>query len=475
MALAETDITPDALPLDSIICGDALDVLRTLPDNSIDAIVTDPPYGLGTPPDMVDVLRAWLAGEAYTPRGRGFMGKAWDAFVPGPEYWRECLRVLKPGGHLLAFAGTRTWDVMGLALRLAGFEMRDTCQWLYGSGFPKSLDVGKQLDKMAGAKRTERRWADRYHDGITRATQQQGSASISFGCDANGNYVTAPATDAARQWDGYGTALKPAWEPIILCRKPLSESNVAANVLRWGTGALNIGASRVGVADDEPNKRRATGQQGGAVSLFGVGNHQRDATLTAGRWPANLLLSHAPDCTAGGCSLWCPVRALDAQSLNMGMHSAGHARKAIRQAAPTGMWAHAGDGQRYGDNGGASRFFTTFRYQAKASRAERNRGCSEITPSSKNHGAWPGDPDESTIRTTLHGSRAAANSHPTVKPLALMFWLIGLITPPGGIVLDPFAGSGSTLCAAKAGGWRYIGIEKEAEYVAIAHARVQAS
>ena len=152
--MSAVPITPQPyVPLDTILCGDGLAVLRTLPDNSIDAIVTDPPYGLGTPPDMADVLRAWLADEAYTPRGRGFMSKAWDAFVPGPEYWRECARVLKPGGHLLAFAGTRTWDVMGLALRLAGLEIRDTLQWLYGSGFPKSLDVSKQLDKMAGAQR----------------------------------------------------------------------------------------------------------------------------------------------------------------------------------------------------------------------------------------------------------------------------------------------------------------------------------
>src|SRR5579859_1606134 len=210
-------LPPRVVPLDTILHGDCLEVLRTLPDASVDAIVTDPPYGLGAAPDMVDVLRAWLAGEAYTPRGKGgFMGKTWDKGVPGPEYWRECLRVLKPGGHALVFAGTRTWDVMGLALRLAGFELRDTLQWLYGSGFPKSLDVGKALDKAAGATRevVGKRWCAYPDTDRPSVRAGHGTKEGMFGLTGEGSYrdITAPATDAARAWDGWGTALKPSWE-----------------------------------------------------------------------------------------------------------------------------------------------------------------------------------------------------------------------------------------------------------------------
>src|SRR5579859_1676140 len=310
-------LPPRVVPLDTILHGDCLEVLRTLPDASVDAIVTDPPYGLGAAPDMVDVLRAWLAGEAYTPRGKGgFMGKTWDKGVPGPEYWRECLRVLKPGGHALVFAGTRTWDVMGLALRLAGFEIRDTLQWLYGSGFPKSLDVGKQLDKAAGATREEV-WYDRYHDGMTRNRQDAPRQHIPLADGRNGNVTTIPATDAARAWDGWGTALKPSWEPIIVCRKPLGEGTVAANVIRHGVGALHVDACRVG-NDGTVRRAKGGGYDGGWKPLETFGS-------TAGRWPPNLLLSHSLWCDADACADDCPVAALDAQSgIRLGAHRQRH-------------------------------------------------------------------------------------------------------------------------------------------------------
>ena len=233
----------------SLHLGDCLESLKRMPDNSVDAVVTDPPYGLSDhkPAEVIACLSAWIAGETYQPKGKGFMGKSWDAWVPGPEVWRECLRVLKPGGHLLAFAGTRSMDLMSMAVRLSGFELRDSIgyandgggapvmAWTFGSGFPKSMDVSKAIDKAAGAEREvvgESPWASRGGAGLARSIFNDDN------WQSDGDAVTSPATEAARQWQGWGTALKPAWEPIILARKPLGEKTVAANVLKHGTGGI---------------------------------------------------------------------------------------------------------------------------------------------------------------------------------------------------------------------------------------------
>ena len=267
--------------------------------------------------------------------------------------------------------------------------------------------------------------------------------------------------------------MKPAVEDWWLVRKPLSEKNVAANVLRWGTGALNIGASRV-KTDDTLGRAKGGWPKGGYVGGESPQWNSIGTTVEGGRWPANLLLSHAPECEPNRCSLWCPVRELDAQS--------GVSRGNAKQGYPGGTTFGGGKmgddvvGTWYGDTGGASRYFQTFAYVPKASRSERNRGCSELPKGKRVVMASSGRTFRDGEWHETHSEpRPSANHHPTVKPLALMSWLIRLITPPGGIVLDPFAGSGSTLCAAKAGGWRYIGIEKEPEYVTIAQARVRAS
>ena len=299
--------------------GDCLEVLRSMPDCSVDSIVTDPPYGLS------------------------FMGKKWDYDVPSVDVWVECLRVLKPGGHLLAFAGTRTQHRMAVRIEDAGFEIRDMIAWVYGSGFPKSLDVSKAIDKAAGA---EREVVGR--KAVTRV--MDGSDLVGGNVRAGFVSVTAPSTDAAKEWQGWGTALKPALEPITVARKPLI-GTVAENVLQHGTGAINVDGGRV----------------------------------EGGRWPANFI--------------------------------------------------HDGSEEAIDLLKDSARFF----YCAKASKADRGE-----------------------------------NHHPTVKPTDLMRYLCRLVTPPNGIVLDPFNGSGSTGCAAVLEGFQYIGIEREAEYIAISEKRIQA-
>ena len=388
-----------------IINLDCLLGMRTcLADNSIDAVVTDPPYGLSKEPDMMEVMKHWMNGDDYVHTGGGFMGKSWDSFVPGPSIWKEVFRVLKPGGHLLAFFGSRTYDIGTLAIRLAGFEIRDQIMWVYGSGFPKSLDVSKAIDKSAGAKRE-----------VLGSESNFGVSKASDGKQAYGDYagtwdITAPATNDAKQWSGWGTALNPAHEPICVARKPLS-GTVAENVLTHSTGALNIDGCRV--ATDEQIK----GGSGGLLS------HQRDNTdypqnawqpSEQGRWPANFV------------------------------HDGLNAEE----------W---------------SRFF----YCAKASKADRDDGVLLAATSAAE--MVERDADSAGMNSPRAGAgrtSGARNDHPTVKPTALMQWLVRLVTPPGGTVLDPFTGSGSTGKACVLEGFEFIGFEMDPHYCEIAEQRI---
>ncbi len=376
------------MEVNQIIHGDCLQVLRTFPSNVVDSVVTDPPYGLSREPDIREVLEKWLAGEDYTHRGGGFMGKTWDSFVPGPSIWREVYRVLKPGGHALVFAGTRTQDLMTVSLRMAGFEIRDVIEWLYFNGFPKSLDVSKAIDKKLGAKREV--------VAIKKKTQSYGyEGNNVYGGDKNRGgiqEITAPATDLAKKWDGWGTALKPAHEPIILARKPL-DGTVADNVERFGTGAINIDRCRVG--DEERINQPAANKPGGNALMMSVEGmpQNAEARLAVGRFPANCVTTE-PD------TFFSPYFNVTPEHLCK-----------------------------------------------KTNKRDRNSD-------------WRGE------------EIGAVNRHPTVKPTDLMAWLVRLITPPGGIVLDPFAGSGSTCVAVRREGFFFIGIEQELEYVEIARKRV---
>lgn len=391
----------------TVINADSIDHLKTLEPNSIDAVVTDPPYGLGncSSKAITEALTSWLAGDEYQPKGGGFMGKSWDAFVPGPELWREVYRVLKPGGHAVIFAGSRTVDLMGIAVRLSGFEVRDMLHWIYGSGFPKSLDVSKAIDKRAGAEREVLRTETRYNEPSGLVGIGQGERQLIE------RKITAPATAQAKQWEGWGTALKPAHEPVLLCRKPL-EGAVVDNVERWGVGGLNIDGCRI-----ETDEVRIQGaQKNTGATGFGGSNRQGGKVYEDGRWPANILLDD---------------HAASLVDIQAGLE--------------------------------ASRFF----YCGKTDRGEREAGLEAFEQIS-------GGSYQVRVDGTLGGPiPKRANVHPTVKPIAVMRWLCKLVTPPGGLILDPFNGSGTTGCAAVQLGFSYLGIEREPEYAAIARARIE--
>ena len=389
----------------TVAFADALDLLSQMPECSVNAVVVDPPYELA------------------------FMGKSWDSMGLSfrVETWQAVLRVLKPGGHLLSFGGTRTWHRIACAIEDAGFEIRDEIMWMHGSGFPKSRDVSKAIDKVAGA------------------------------------------TDEVQTWQGWGTALKPAHEPIIVARKPLV-GTVAGNVLAYGVGGLNIDATRVSSYDGSSTARKEMGGNGSDL----------------GRWPANVILTHHEDCETTGtkkikgdnrgkgsgrrksgfvnvgaengdgehngpvygdgqvevwnCHPDCPVRLLDEQT---GTLKSGSRRQGAYTSQGTnayGEWAENERAPLAGSKGGASRFF----YCAKVSKKERNAGL----------------PD------------GLVNNHPTVKPIELMRYLCRLVTSPSGVVLDFCAGSGSTGCAVVLEGFRFVGVEQDVNYIKIARARI---
>jgi site-specific DNA-methyltransferase (adenine-specific) len=402
--------------------------MKTLPDNSVDAIVSDPPYGIS------------------------FMAKKWDYDVPSVEVWKEAMRVLKPGGHALIACGTRTQHRMVCNIEDAGFEIRDVVSWIYGSGFPKSLNISKAIDKAAGA---EREVVGVREDFAKRANTKPSSRE-KMGKFADDKHVmgeiTASATDEAKQWDGWGTALKPACEFFTLCRKPLSEKTIAANVLKWGTGGINIDGCRVGTGDTMKSGRHTTGDQCGD-SGYATVNRTEYKQNAQGRFPANLIHSG------------------EQEVLELFPETAGGGKKprVLKRNKETTGWSGGSQktdnaGVIVGDNGGsAARFF----YCAKASKKDRDEGLEGFEE--KKAGAMTGK-EYREDRPTNHPMRK--NTHPTVKPTALMAYLCRLITPKGGVVLDPYMGSGSTGKAAVREGFSFVGIELDSEYYEIAKARV---
>lgn len=421
-----------------VMFGSCLNRLPELADNSIDAVVCDPPYELG------------------------FMGKSWDSsgIAYNVDVWRECLRVLKPGGHLLAFGGSRTWHRIAVAIEDAGFEVRDSIAWMYGSGFPKSLDVSKAIDKAAGAEREVIGSKMASPKGISAAEGRTDTAAGSYGGEAREIDITAPATPEAQKWSGWGTALKPAFEPVVVARKPLI-GTVAANVLAYGTGGLNIDGTRIGSETvgwqgvGRSGDSVTTGaSQGGEKGGYNYGNGQ--ARPVQGRWPSNVMLD---EFTAA---------LVDEQS---GFSkSTGVINRWTDGAKPFGNGAGGSYESVRGvaDSSGASRFF----YVAKASKRDRNEGLEHLE-AKRASAMWYdiglGEAGEGMFKDR---NPQKQNFHPTVKPTELMRYLIKLVTPPGGLVLDPFTGSGSTGKAALLDGYRFIGCELTEDYLPIIEGRL---
>lgn len=418
-----------------ILNGDCLEILKTLDNNSIDSLITDPPAGIS------------------------FMGKSWDDDKGGRKQWIawlsevmiECKRVMKPGAHGLVWSLPRTSHWTATACEDAGFEIRDCVSHLFGSGFPKSLNISKAIDRADGAKR-EVIGPKKDSDGRIRAIEPMSDKiKIANGrtlqnsiTKPSGNFETIPSTNDAKQWDGWGTALKPAVEFWWLVRKPLSEKTVAENVLKWGTGGINIDGCRIEAKDQailEKNWDRVQSQAQSkiATALSPKEQIRLNNYTPQGRFPANLVLSHSPHCTDTQCDIECAIEILDRQSDR------------------------------------ASRFF----YCAKTCTSERNAGL-EGMPDKKYAQSGGAQSAIAHGKTEYHSEtqsgfdtiKIVKNHHPTVKPQKLMRYFCRLITPPNGTVLDPFMGSGSTGLAAKSEGFNFIGIEKEREYFEIAEKRI---
>lgn len=507
------------LPIDTIVHGRCLDVLKSLPDESVDSINTDPPYGLGTKEPSVEEIIAYLQGSSLDMGGE-FMNKDWE--IPSVLVWKECFRVLKPGGFLFVFAGTRTQDIMSIGIRAAGFENRDIIdaeqgppiiRWLRAQGMPKSTDISKQIDKKAGAERevvgTKKGVGGENLNDLVRGskkvrktTEPGGKGVGAYGTGAKQVSVDIPvtvaATDEAKEWEGWGTALKPYWEPILMFRKPVAENTVAEQVLKTGTGGLNIDGARIKHSSPEDFEKHKAGVDAIKARGGSMGNSWKNSSdlsgandvTTAGRWPPNVLFVHSDGCQKVGtktvkaptinrfddgakpfgggagheytstqtgdengeeevgvwdCHPSCPIGQLNAQS------GVTVSRPDLRSGGALDTremgWRFKRNPSALNDSGGASRFFANFDpfvYVPKPSQSEKNDGLEF------------GD----------------ENEHPTVKPVKLMRYLVKLNTRKGGIVLDPYCGSGTTCVAAVAEGMHFIGIEKDEASVRTAQGRV---
>jgi DNA modification methylase len=384
------------MEVNKVLHGDCLEVLKGMEDNSVDSIVTDPPYGLS------------------------FMGKKWDYDVPDVEVWKECLRVLKHGGYLLAFAGTRTQHRMAVRIEDAGFEIRDMIAWVYGSGFPKSHNIGKAVDKLQGNEREDL--------GKSPAERLNKPENDVYEAGIRGKECRI--TKGQSEWEGWGTALKPALEPITVARKPLSEKTVVENCLKWGTGGINIDGSRIEINPNVDDMLRTVDRKKRETETWENGSGFKNETnsLTGvpsnGRFPANFIHDGSDEVV--------------------------------------GLFPNEN-----------ARFF----YCAKASKTERNLGCENLEQKQTvgGGGGIGNYLDDVNSASGKYGSEKAPakNNHPTVKPIDLMRYLVKLVTPKGGVVLDPYAGSGSTACGAIKEGFDFVIIEREAEYIPIINARIE--
>jgi len=436
--------------LNKIICADCMVAMKDIPDNSIDSLISDVPYGLS------------------------FLGKRWDYDVPSVEVFKEMLRVAKPGATALIFAGARTQHRIATNIEDAGWILKDCIMWIFGQGFPKSIDISKQIDKQSGMERkvVGIRKSDGWRSGKTSSV---GQYLINYGPYIP---ITEPATPEAKLWNGWHShGLKPAYEPIIVAMKP-NDGSYAENALKWGVAGLNINGGKIGI-----NQIKAHHAPKGT---FAGGEERKSDTNyynNLGRFPANVILECICDEVIEGkhTNPECPCHMLDEQS-GINKSTGGRIGNKGSMLNMCGNNYQKGD-PGFGDIGGASRFFKVieddyprFIYCAKASSSERNRGCEEL----EDKPAGQSLKDDNYTRENMGNTPAVnreptKNNHPTVKPLKLLEYLCILTkTPTGGIILDPFAGSGTTCMAAKKIGRTYIGIEQDEEYCKIARARIDA-
>ena len=504
-----------------LLLGDNIESLRKLPDNSIDSIVTDPPYGLS------------------------FMNKKWDYDVPSVEFWKEVYRVLKPGGHILSFGGTRTYHRMVVNIEDAGFEIRDQIMWLYGSGFPKSHNIGKAVDKRGGESigwfgKWLVKWRKENNIPQSKIAELFPSKTGGLtGCVSNwelgnnlptneqfnsicetfnlpfksleeaerefigtktsgigkafgdgkwntGEYGVADEVDITKgqsEYEGWGTALKPANEPICLARKPLSEKSVAENVLKWRTGGINVDGCRIGINGiDDRSAGKRTCNIFDEVKVSGGIDSPEYIPSPEGRFPANIILD---EIAAEYLDEQSGITSVTGKRSEKSIANCIELKKKIKGNSQCDVGGNITKLTEYAnDKGGASRFF----YQAKVSKKERNMGLDLVESQDKvkfvkgglkceecNKWKNSGNPcicDEPNFIEQPFNGTPNKNSHPTVKPVSLMAYLCRLITPPGGIVLDPFMGSGSTGIAALLEGFKFCGMENDKDYFKIAESRI---
>ena len=441
------------MKINNVYVGNNIDILKTFPDNSIDSVVTDPPYGLGKEPNAIEVLQSWITKGYHEIKGKGFMGKEWDAFVPQPNFWKEIYRVLKPGGYVLSFAGTRTYDWMVMAVRLAGFEIRDMIAWLYGSGFPKSMDVSKAIEATL--------LKGNSHSKSLRQVEQDGDGEP-YTLKGKNNGIMGedrtydrkefePTTEEAKQWQGWGTALKPALEPIVMARKPL-DGTVAQNVLKHGVGGINIDECRVATDETlQPSSSTKMKYGGNSFNESSTMNDPNWVQNQNGRFPANVIHDGSDE-----------VVSLFPKTGPTKPHG-GDGKKLDTQDMG---WGFKRMPSKLEDNGGsAARFF----YTAKVSKEERNFGLYDFKDDIITDGRTK--PIDNAFN---RGETKRKNIHPTVKPIDLMRYLVRLVTPKNGICLDPYLGSGTTAIACEIEKIAWIGIELIPEYAEIAKARIAA-
>lgn len=415
-----------------VLVGDAIQQLQEYPDNHFDAVVTDPPYGLAnhTQKDVEKYLHAWLRGEEYTTGKKGFCAKTWDSFVPSPLLWKAILRVLKPGGYVLAFSGSRTYDLMGISLRLAGFQIREGIFWQYAMGMPRGMNISKAIDSYYGLERPAigplLLGGGRDHTKLLN-----GQNGIGYADGKSTYYKTEAVHSMAKRFEDWNTALKPTCEPIVVAQKPV-EGTIVENILKYGVGALNIGACRVGESGAETHSNAGCPSVG-KKGTHGAYNASRAKKEDKGRWPGNTIFSHHPFCKEA-CIPECVVQE----------HTRQHPESEEEEFFPIFQWEEID--------------FYPFHYVPKPTVEEKEAGLEHLPLASVR-----GEENEGVERR---------NSHPTVKPVAMMRWLLDLVVPPGGSVLEPFAGSGTTGVAAVQNKMNITLIEQDEQYIPIIEGRL---